>query len=314
MKTWYCKALAELTGVSVRTLHHYDKLDLLKPSLRRDNGYRLYTEADLGKLQNIIALKTFGFELTQIKELLAGNMNMVEHLKAQSHFLERKAKTLTQASLTLNEVIAEVGASSTLPWESVIKLIEVFTMTQELEKTWAGEVMTPEELKKYAEFEQYKQDLPKDQRETQISDWKELVALITINLDEDPTSDAGIKVGRACSSLLKAMYGPEHASIKKTIWEKGIKTGKAEKQTGLTPKMVKWLEKAMSAYWKDRLTKILSRIGHDPDQTVRFLWEAAQMEMHGKSEELRQTFMDEIYAIDEIPDQVKTWLKANVSS
>lgn len=69
MKQWYIKQLSEMTKVSVRTLHHYDNIGLLKPSARLKNGYRLYTEADLLKLQQIIALKFFGFKLSQIKHL-----------------------------------------------------------------------------------------------------------------------------------------------------------------------------------------------------------------------------------------------------
>ena len=47
MTQWYVNELSKLTKVTVRTLHHYDKIGLLKPSLRRSNGYRLYSEADL---------------------------------------------------------------------------------------------------------------------------------------------------------------------------------------------------------------------------------------------------------------------------
>ncbi len=63
MTQWYAKELSNLTQVSVRTLHHYDQIGLLKPSLRQSNNYRLYSEKDLLKLQQIIALKFFGFEL-----------------------------------------------------------------------------------------------------------------------------------------------------------------------------------------------------------------------------------------------------------
>ena len=61
MTQWYVKDLSKLTGISVQTLHHYDRIALLKPSLRLSNGYRLYSEQDLLKLQQIIALKFFGF-------------------------------------------------------------------------------------------------------------------------------------------------------------------------------------------------------------------------------------------------------------
>jgi DNA-binding transcriptional MerR regulator len=69
--------------VSVRTLHYYDKIDLLKPSLRLTNGYRLYSDKDLLKIQQIIALKFFGFELSQIKLLLVKQDDIVENLVMQ---------------------------------------------------------------------------------------------------------------------------------------------------------------------------------------------------------------------------------------
>jgi len=51
MKQWYANELSKLIQVSVRTLHHYDKIGLLKPELRLSNGYRVYSEKDLLKLQ-----------------------------------------------------------------------------------------------------------------------------------------------------------------------------------------------------------------------------------------------------------------------
>src|SRR5580704_7702573 len=101
MAQWYVKDISKLTHISVQTLHHYDRIDLLKPSVRLPNGYRLYSEKDLLKLQQIIALKFFGFELAQIKTLLDTEVNMIDHFADQSHCLETKAKTLLEASQTL---------------------------------------------------------------------------------------------------------------------------------------------------------------------------------------------------------------------
>lgn len=50
MTKWYVKDLSKITGVSTQTLHHYDRIDLLKPSIRLANGYRVYSENDLLKL------------------------------------------------------------------------------------------------------------------------------------------------------------------------------------------------------------------------------------------------------------------------
>ena len=88
MTKWYVKDLSKLTGVSTQTLHHYDRIDLLKPSIRLANGYRVYSEKDLLKLQQIVALKFFGFELSQIKVLLSGNVETLEHFSVQAKLLE----------------------------------------------------------------------------------------------------------------------------------------------------------------------------------------------------------------------------------
>lgn len=57
------KELAELTGVSVRTLHHYDKIGLLVPQKDDRNGYRIYSENDVDKLQQILFFKELDFPL-----------------------------------------------------------------------------------------------------------------------------------------------------------------------------------------------------------------------------------------------------------
>ena len=60
---------AELAGVTVKTLHHYDRVGLLRPR-RTSSGYRVYTHADLVRLEEILALKTIGFSLNDIRALL----------------------------------------------------------------------------------------------------------------------------------------------------------------------------------------------------------------------------------------------------
>jgi DNA-binding transcriptional MerR regulator len=90
MTQWFVKDLSKLTGVSVQTLHHYDRIGLLTPSLRLANGYRIYSEKDLLKLQQVIALKFFGFELMQIKNLLLEESNAFQHFNSQAEVLEQK--------------------------------------------------------------------------------------------------------------------------------------------------------------------------------------------------------------------------------
>lgn len=153
MSQWYVKDLSKLTHVSVQTLHHYDRIGLLKPSIRQPNGYRTYSEKDLLKLQQIIALKFFGFGLTQIKKLLEDEVDMIEHFSAQSQLLKEKATMLTEASTTLQRIISDCNRRKSIPWETIIQSIEVYHMTQQLEKSWAGKVFDHEELKEFVDFE-----------------------------------------------------------------------------------------------------------------------------------------------------------------
>src|SRR5262245_48112943 len=62
--------LAKRTGLTVRTLHHYDEIGLLKPSLYSDSGHRLYTVADLARLQQVLSLRQLGFSLDEVRACL----------------------------------------------------------------------------------------------------------------------------------------------------------------------------------------------------------------------------------------------------
>jgi DNA-binding transcriptional MerR regulator len=62
--------LARRTGLTVRTLHHYDAIGLLKPSLHTEAGYRLYTAGDVARLQQVRSLRQLGFSLDEIRDCL----------------------------------------------------------------------------------------------------------------------------------------------------------------------------------------------------------------------------------------------------
>lgn len=69
-QTWKIGDLARLTGLSVRTLHHYDQIGLLQASERTDSGHRMYAEADLERLQRIVSLRELGLSLDEIRRCL----------------------------------------------------------------------------------------------------------------------------------------------------------------------------------------------------------------------------------------------------
>ena len=123
LSRWYVKELSSMTGVSVQTLHYYDRTSLLKPSLRQDNGYRLYSEADLQKLQQIIALKYFNFELKDIQKLLSKPKLDSFIISQQDNILKEKSKRYLDASNTLNIILRDVDGSESMNWEKIIQTI-----------------------------------------------------------------------------------------------------------------------------------------------------------------------------------------------
>src|SRR5689334_9405469 len=104
-KTMYkVSQFAEKSGITVRALHYYDRLGLLKPSGRTESGYRLYTDRDHARLQQIETLKFIGLPLRQIKDLLDGNeLDLGETLRLQRRVLGERKSQIEQALRAIEE-------------------------------------------------------------------------------------------------------------------------------------------------------------------------------------------------------------------
>lgn len=295
----------------MQTLHHYDRIDLLKPSLRLSNGYRVYSEKDLLRLQQIIALKFFGFELSQIKALLAGCAGAIEHFSVQAKLLEQKAVTLLDASNALKQIIAEVVDDKSIPWETIIKLIEVYRMTQQLEHSWVKEIFTPDELKQYAAFEtELKSNSTPEQKAAFEKSWANLVDEMKRNIDKDLTSAIGIAIGKKCMDWINGVYGKKYAHLRTKKFEKGFAEGKGLGEVGLTPEIVSWMDKAMDAYWRDRIYGILNQVGTGiPDETIFKLWKEMLDDMYGEDDSRKKEIYGMALADEKVSKKAKEWLK-----
>ena len=102
-KLYRAREFAELAGVTVRTLHHYDRLGLLKPR-RTEAGYRMYSARDLERLEQVVALKFLGIPLKQIKAVLERDACGLESaLRMQRTVLERKRQMLDLAIYAIRD-------------------------------------------------------------------------------------------------------------------------------------------------------------------------------------------------------------------
>jgi len=243
---WYIKEFSALTKVSVPTLHHYDALNLLKPSVRLSNGYRLYSESDLLKLERIIALKFFGFSLEKIKVLVGNDEEALSHLKLQISFLDEQIKQLHQARQMASEIVTEIDARKTIDWSTVVSLIRIYNMTKELSNSWAGKVYTEKELKQLAEV---KQRYPEKETAAFQALWAELLAQAGENLDKNPDSPIGKKLGLQYMLLKKQLEDAykDYPELWKKMWNV-YEQGKIPHEVLLgTSEQHAWLEQAAKA-------------------------------------------------------------------
>jgi DNA-binding transcriptional MerR regulator len=115
MQGYTVRQLAEMAGVSVRTLHHYDQIGLLMPESRSPAGYRLYSSEDALRLQQILFFRELGFALEEIQRSLDGkNFNRVEALQSHRRMLQERIERLAQLVVTVDRTIQHL-TEGTMP-------------------------------------------------------------------------------------------------------------------------------------------------------------------------------------------------------
>ena len=124
-------ALARATGLTVRTLHHYDEIGLVKPSGRSESGYRLYDEADVARLHAVQALRQLGLPLAEIGPLLDDRQAGPEHiLEQQMHALDRQirqAGELRERLALLLDSLRRGAAPAMDDWVRSLSLMTTYT-------------------------------------------------------------------------------------------------------------------------------------------------------------------------------------------
>lgn len=202
MKTWQVKEFARLAKISVRTLHHYDEIGLLKPSLRTESSYRIYSELDLQRLERIMALKFFGFNLKQITAFIGKDEDLLHHLKAQQTCLALKIEQLHAAKATINELLA-ASANKPVNWSKIVQLIEVYTMADYLKQDWVVQTFSPKQLQLLTALDKKFTEAEKDAFENA---WNMLFNQTSKLVTTDPTSPEAQELAKNWMDLLQENY------------------------------------------------------------------------------------------------------------
>src|SRR5246127_646010 len=143
--------LARRTGLTVRTLHHYDEIGLLKPSLHSEAGYRLYTAADVARLQQVLSLRQLGFALEQVRDCLdRPGFAPLEVIRLHVTRLRQQIELQRKLCDRLETPVQQFRTAEEVSAEEFLQTIEAMTMIEKLAEQ-TNKYYTPEQLKYFEE-------------------------------------------------------------------------------------------------------------------------------------------------------------------
>ena len=243
------REFAEKAGVTVRTLHHYDRLGLLKPSGRNEAGYRLYSGRDFARLQQIVTLKFIGLSLKEIKALLDdSDLDLAAALRLQKQLLQEKRWQVGMAIQAIEEAEQSMSVQSTQSPDlsALKKIIEVMERQNNME--WTKKYYSPEAQAKIAE--RAAAFTPEMQAEV-TRKWNQLFSDIenAMREGEDPSSAKARELARRWTELLKGFTGGDPAV------QKGVNSLYADKsnwpktfEQPFSNEVAGWMKKVMAEH------------------------------------------------------------------
>jgi len=144
MKQYAVTKLAKLAGVSVRTLHYYDQIGLLKPSVRTSAGYRMYGEAELFRLQQVLFYRELDFELKDIGDLLDDpDFNLEQALQGHRQMLLSKKSRIEAMLATVEKTIFHLQNKVKMNVEDLYEGLpkeQALAWRDEAKTKWPGQV------------------------------------------------------------------------------------------------------------------------------------------------------------------------------
>lgn len=146
MEKYSISILANIAGVTVRTLQYYDKIGLLKPFERKKSGYRYYRKEELYKLQQIMFFKELDFPLKKIKNILENpDFDLVSALSRQRKELEKRATRLTVLLNTIDKTLIQLNEDNEMVTEKELyegfSKEEVHAWKEEVELKYSSELV-----------------------------------------------------------------------------------------------------------------------------------------------------------------------------
>lgn len=129
---WKVGELAKLAGLTIRTLRYYDQIGLFSPSGHTDSGHRIYNEADISWLQQILSLKELGLSLEEVKGILDGDeYSPFEIVSIQIERIKENIRTQQKLLAELESVSVVMQADEPLTAQDFTKLLSMMKKSHE---------------------------------------------------------------------------------------------------------------------------------------------------------------------------------------
>lgn len=200
-RAYHIGELAALTGVSVRTLRHYDQIGLLRPSGYTESGYRLYADADLLRLQQVLTLRYLGFSLREIGELLdRPELDQVEMLRRQHSVLRSRIASLQRVEQSIGRLLERRIAAGQWDWA----LVAEASANTEQALARGGQHMTPEERKRL--FEELGKEVTPEEISAVQRGWADLLGEVRASYGLDAASPQAQALGDRWDALIQATF------------------------------------------------------------------------------------------------------------
>jgi DNA-binding transcriptional MerR regulator len=209
--TYTVNNLAKLAGITVRTLHHYDEIGLLKPKRKKANGYREYEEEELLRLQQIMFFRELEFSLEEVKEILDKptfdiSSTLLDHRK----LIEIRKKRLNDLIRTIDRTLNKLNKKNNMEDKD---LYSGFSKEE-------SEAYAKEAKERWGNTEAYKQSAERTKNLTK-EDWARMQAEtdsilknIVANMDKGPESkEVQAEIARHYASL-RNFYEPDKEMYK----------------------------------------------------------------------------------------------------
>jgi DNA-binding transcriptional MerR regulator len=238
MQTWKVGALARQTGLTVRTLHHYDEIGLLSPSRRTGAGHRLYTADDLGRLLQILSLRQLGLSLDAVRESLERPESTLQRVLGL-HIAQLRERIELQQRLChrLERVAERLRAAEAVSVDDFIQTLEAITM---FEKHF-----TPEQLQ---EIHQRGQQIGQERIREVEAEWPQLIGQVRAEMEKgtDPASATMRQLAGRWTALLREFTGG-NPGIQQGLNRMYSEEPEVRGRTGIDPALMDYIGKAIAA-------------------------------------------------------------------